>query len=858
MWCQSPLDFEDGLLPLYSGEMGWSVEQFPLHHWGVDSLNHLSGNYSLHHSFDNPQAGCDYFILQHFPFRRSLAGESVFSGDSLSFSFRVRHSYPPSSGNNWQFAILAEFGRDLKGENIREGLVLGVNFVGHDDMVKLWRIHDGVPEELCVSALNFQEDIGVTASPFFKLSWQWDGDLSLWYASDTLIAMQKIASCILYDLPVGRSLVLRYEYSAAQDRKLWVDDLHLQGRFVADTVAPVVSGWAVEDHNTLKISFTEPINCTESSRMNLFPSSQPPDSFLVDAQNLLLYFPSTFPNREPLSLLVQGVCDRDGNRMTDTLIQFMRNEAEWGDLVISEVMADPDPPVFSSLGEYVELLNRSEYSLKLEGWRLEVGGRVYQLDTGEGGNIIGPGEFMVLSPLLLANQGALLALYNKEGILVHAASYQVPYNAPLWKREGGWSLESPDPDRVCSTSQLWEYSEDKSGGTPGEENSVDGERPDTRAPRFLYFGYGDEGELTLYFSEAIRIVSNPYTEVVLNPGKHRAIQVIASQPITNSLICKFQVDPSLLSRFTFNMPEVSDCSGNLLQKIQFNGGPAFAPAKGSVLINEIMYDPLDGAAEYIELYNAGLHHADIRELAIDVTSEGEDQKRLIPLSDHSRILGPGEYLVLTRSIAHLMNSYDLEISGSWVELEDIVSLPNEEGQVWLMDRSGNGIDIVSYGDKMHMEIFSDTRGISLERIDPGRSGIDPGNWHSAASIADYATPGSLNSQSLPDLHSELELIVEPRVFSPDNDGYHDLLVISPGIEEAGSVLRIWITRPDGALVRILANNHIAGASSQYTWDGRDDGGAMGAEGFYVVHLRAYNPISGASRNTKRAVGLIYR
>jgi hypothetical protein len=512
----------------------------------------------------------------------------------------------------------------------------------------------------------------------------------------------------------------------------------------------------------------------------------------------------------------------------------------------------------TSLGEYVELFNRSEYPLKLEGWRLEVGGRVYQLGGEEADKEIGPGEYRVLSPLSLSNQGGLLALYNKEGLLVHAASYQIPYGAPLWKREGGWSLESPDPDRVCSTSQLWEYSVDRSGGTPGEENGVVGVRPDTRAPSFLYFGYEAEGELTLYFSEAIRMANNPYPEVVLNPGKHRAIQLIASLPIADRLICKFQVDPSLLSRFTFNLPEVSDCSGNLSQKSKCNGGPAFAPVKGSVLINEIMYDPLDGDAEYIELYNAGVHYVDIRELAIDVTREGEVQERLLPLSDHSRIMGPGDYLVLTRSIAHLTDSYDLGISGSWVELEDFVSLPNGEGKVWLTDRSGNGIDVVSYGDEMHLEIFIDTRGISLERIDPGRSGTDPGNWHSAASIVGYATPGRQNSQSLPSSHSGEKLMVEPRVFSPNNDGYHDLLVISTEMEEAGSVIRIWITRPDGASVRILVNNHLAGASSQYTWDGRDEEGGMATEGFYVVHLRAYNPKSGSSWNRKSAVGLIYR
>ncbi|MFO7668082.1 MAG: hypothetical protein R6W31_00340, partial [Bacteroidales bacterium] len=146
----------------------------------------------------------------------------------------------------------------------------------------------------------------------------------------------------------------------------------------------------------------------------------------------------------------------------------------------------------------------------------------------------------------------------------------------------------------------------------------------------------------------------------------------------------------------------------------------------------------------------------------------------------------------------------------------------------------------------------------LERMDPKRNGDDPGNWHSAASIEGYATPGRLNSQTIPESDQGSELGLEPRVFSPDNDGYNDLLVISPGIEAAGSVTRLWITQPDGTPVRMLANNSISGTSSQYIWDGRKDNGQMAAEGFYVVHFRGYNPLSGLRWNRKSAVGVVYR
>ncbi len=489
---------------------------------------------------------------------------------------------------------------------------------------------------------------------------------------------------------------------------------------------------------------------------------------------------------------------------------------------------------------------------------MEVGDRKYLLDEEEAGKPIEPGEYRVLHPGSLSNQGSMLTLYSKEGVLVHAASYMIPFDAPQWKREGGWSFESPDPERTCIISQLWEYSMDRSGGTPGEMNSVKGERPDMQVPQFLYFGYESQGEITLYFSEPVYLAADRTDEVVLTPGDYQALQIMAGKPLGDRLICRFELDLSLLSRYSFRLPAVSDCSGNLSQEIRFEGGHTMIPGNGSVLINEIMYDPMEGGAEYIELFNPGQHFVDIRELGLDVSGKAESQDGLQPLSDRSRIMGPGEYLVLTGSIDHLLESYGLEISGRWVEMADFESLPDGGGRIWLTDRAGNSIDAVSYGDDLHMELIDDTRGISLERIDPERSGSDPGNWHSAASIEGYATPGRPNSQFLPQSVRGSELLIEPRVFSPDNDGYNDLLVINPGIQEAGSVIRLWITQPDGTLVRMLANNHVAGASSHYTWDGREDNGQMAAMGFYVVHLRAYNPKSGSRRNQKCAVGVVYR
>jgi hypothetical protein len=221
-------------------------------------------------------------------------------------------------------------------------------------------------------------------------------------------------------------------------------------------------------------------------------------------------------------------------------------------------------------------------------------------------------------------------------------------------------------------------------------------------------------------------------------------------------------------------------------------------------------------------------------------------------------LVPGSFLVVTKCEEHLREAYHLDRSGQWVELEGLRKLNNEGGTIFLTDRAGNVLDRVDYGDQMHAEILSDTRGISLERISWARSGSDPENWHSAAAIEGYATPGRVNSQAISETGTDLLFQVEPSVFSPDNDGYQDLLeiVVSTGV--SGWIISLWITDLQGNHLKNLANNHLTGPRAIYTWDGTHEDGRMVPTGICVVHATAYHPSTGEQWIRKRAVGLVYR
>jgi flagellar hook assembly protein FlgD len=114
------------------------------------------------------------------------------------------------------------------------------------------------------------------------------------------------------------------------------------------------------------------------------------------------------------------------------------------------------------------------------------------------------------------------------------------------------------------------------------------------------------------------------------------------------------------------------------------------------------------------------------------------------------------------------------------------------------------------------------------------------NWHSAAESAGFATPGIVNSQAVQSGAATTTITVEPEIFSPDNDGYNDVVSFSILMEEAGFVGNLQIYNAEGRPVRHLMQNMLLGNEARISWDGIDDDGVKAPIGIYVVMFEAFN------------------
>lgn len=170
------------------------------------------------------------------------------------------------------------------------------------------------------------------------------------------------------------------------------------------------------------------------------------------------------------------------------------------------------------------------------------------------------------------------------------------------------------------------------------------------------------------------------------------------------------------------------------------GGPNICPdplpAGGSVVINEIMYNPssiTDTNGEWIELHNPGTAAVNINgwEIADNagahtITNNGD------------LIIPPGGYVVLGRNADAGTNggvTVDYEYSG--------IFLGNGGDVITISDGFGNAIDVVNYG----VAGFPNADGASLNLDDPTADNSMAANWCLSTSLCcggDSGTPGLAN------------------------------------------------------------------------------------------------------------------
>lgn len=539
------------------------------------------------------------------------------------------------------------------------------------------------------------------------------------------------------------------------------------------------------------------------------------------------------------------------------LVSFQgRGQLARFDLVITEIMADPSPQVGLPNAEYVEIRNRSGSAVNLQGWKLTDGSStgtvsssvILEADSSivfcANGQVAGLSVFGRTIGLTgfpsLNNDEDLLMLKSPDGLLIHVVAYSSSWHDNNVKKDGGWSLEMVDITNPCGGRENWRSSTDIKGGTPGKTNSVAAPLPDTSPPGLIRTWTIDSVHIVLLFSESLDSLHAAAT-THYSMDNNAVLEAIPQGPLfqTVELRLAAAMQPSIVYRV--NAEHLKDCSGNEMPLQQSaKAGLSQMAKSGDVVINEILFNPHPSGYDYVELFNGSLKIIDATSLFLanrDGAGNIGSQKKI---REAPFYIFPGEYVVITENIEDISKRYFVKNPSQLIELSSMPSYPDKNGTVVVTNISGDVVDEVSYSDDWHFALIRDPSGVSLERIDPVGSSREKANWHSASTTAGFGTPTYQNSQFGQIAAGNAMISASPPVFSPDNDGYDDVVTITYSFSEPGYVVNVVVFDVRGRQVRQLIRNALAGKEGAWRWDGLDENRQALPAGLYIIFLEAFN------------------
>jgi hypothetical protein len=626
----------------------------------------------------------------------------------------------------------------------------------------------------------------------------------------------------------------------------------------------------------VSIFLDEPIKQVKSIVFSFENTKISIDSVVAESKKIDLFFQPQITVNKPEKLTISGITDIYGNILPDTVIILLLSKANPYDIVITEIMADPEPVVELPPFEYLELYNKCTTSVDLMHWQLAIGSRkiilprftlpaneyllITSKDAEKAYKSIKNALFL-LSNYVLNNEGNTITLKDSTGQLIAMTSYSNQSYNSNFKEKGGWSLELVDTKNPCGIEENWLPSNARKGGTPGYENSVKNNNPDNNNPELHYAQVPNDSSLILNFSEIVDsantiILANYY----LSPSIGNPLSVSYFKNTFSSINLRFdkKIKPNITYTLKMNN-SICDCVGN---KLNTKEAPIALPLiadSAEIIINEILFNPYPYGSEFVELVNISNKAIDAGRLVLatvdTVSGEIENYCKIAP---EGFSLFPGQYLVVTNRIAGLEQFYNLKNKNVISEQPDFPSLNDKQGIVALLDKSESTIDKIRYNENQQFILLNSKEGVSLERINPKISGMSSSNWHSASQSNGFATPGYENSQMKSSVENINESVkISPEVFTPDNDGIDDFMQISIEPENPGVTASITIFSSSGVPVKRLIKNEYLGATNTYTWDGTSDEPKLQPSGIYIVFTRVVSD-KGEVKEFKNICVLGYR
>lgn len=824
--------------------------------WKADTIATLSGNFSLHHTFDNPDSGTDRIGL-------SISDLHASEGNTR-WSFLIRHGYDPSSSNNWSVFLLSDSEPALMSYTLTNGFALGVNLTGYDDTLRLWKVKEGSITSVVNTRLNWQTRVGPADAAKIIVERSADGKWTVWgYNSDGTLLSEGYGTESELFSPGWFGIF--YRYSSTRDRLLWFDDLSIDGIFYDDKEAPGVVSCEVTGKNTVRIIFNEkpadqsmiPENFALTENVN-----RPLSVTKVNDITYLVEFESDLINKVSNHLVMSTLCDNSGNCIQNLSVQFTPIWPETGDVIMSEIMADPLPEVSLPAKEFIEITNITEFSFNLKNWKLLSEDQTFLFPE----SIIAPHEIRIICLAkdtslfsvygkvtglkqfpALTDGGKMICLSDSTGAIIHGVEYSSEWYGNELKSKGGWSLEIIDTHYPFSYEGNWSASVSRKGGTPGGINSVAHNNPDNSFYGIENVFPDDIMNVTVKFSEPVFSLNHKVSSISIEGTG--IIDIVSTDLLYREFNIQVTEPLSFRRSYDLNISGLlTDFAGNNIGRSSFTFGLPEPAEPSDILFNELLFNPFPGDPDYIELYNSSGRIIDASRLhLVSVNDETSATSATVALSDSKRCILPGTYYAVTTDREKIYNRYTYSDPESLFQTGSLPSMPDEKGHLVLYNRELDLIDEVSYDEDMHFSLLSGYEGIALEKIAPENNSGIAANWHSASESSGWGTPGAPNSMFVEVPVPDDNVALSSTRISPDNDGYEDILSIRFSFEGIGNIVTVTVFDETGSFIKNVATNLFIGPEASLVWDGTADDGSPVRTGIYIILITSFDDTGKTNR-----------
>ncbi len=645
----------------------------------------------------------------------------------MEWYFWIELGFAPSN-NNFSRIYLLSNTSDLKSDSLRAFyLQFGENL--SQDAIELFYTENGQtssvlrgPDAMIAGSFDLKVKVAKTAND------EW----SLWIDEPAIGWYRMLTSALFEKRFESKYAGIYCKYTAGNATKFYYDDLYV-GPALIDSISPVVNFcFGNDDFQTVSVTFSEIVNETSLESVNYVVEENGESPLACEYSfpnynQVILYFSCHFDEDRVYHLKLKNMEDLSGNVISDTVISFFCHKIKRNDVIISEIMADPNPAVNLPEVEYVELYNRVEGKVLLSGWKLQLGKTLKTLPdillSKDGFAVIAAENNVEImrdfcentvgvSSLSITDGGQDLILYNSYDEVVYAIRFSNDWHRNTIKKDGGWSLEMIDTDNPCGMAENWDSSVDDWGGTPGRSNSIKTENPDTESPVLVTATILDSNKIRLFFSETVSLIAHHpvfvvdhgigITRIALVQPNQTAVDVVFDQALREGTIYCISVNDT-----------ICDCAGVQMQvgsSLLF--GLDHHPQSGDLILNEVLFDPPGSEdADYVEVYNRSDYIIDLKKVKIGSGGDELPEKAVLAQSFGFQLF-PKKMAALCKNKKLTYQHFLPPDYAVLLQCDSLPAFANAEGVVHLTDVSLNRIDRFSYDAKMHYTMLTSTDGVS--------------------------------------------------------------------------------------------------------------------------------------------------